>query len=102
MDLVVARADFKKVYERVCDPNDSTFREGYQEVLGGFEQKWTVAREKKFVLVLMDLTAAKILPEEKFDLAGFVFPKPSTFIEFSAFGRRRRSLPMSRRRRPCR
>jgi len=39
MDLVVAPADFKKVYERVFDPSDSIFRGGYQGVRGGLEQK---------------------------------------------------------------
>ena len=76
-ELVRAHSKFVEIYEAVTQ--ESEFRQTYQGVLGGLEPTWSLAREKKLVLVLMGLAAAGILRSEKLGVSEFVTPRPVRF-----------------------
>ena len=76
-ELVRAHSKVVEIHEAVTQ--ESEFRQTYPCVFGGLEPTWSLAREKKLVRVLMDLTAAGILPFEELGVSEFVTPRPVCF-----------------------
>ena len=59
-----AHSLFMETYEIVCG-GCSWKRTSYAPVLGFEYRRWTLAHEKKFVLVLLELIAHGICPKDK-------------------------------------